>query len=189
VRIVPKVSAAHKQTRRRQIMDGARRAFAAHGYEATTVPVLEAETGLSRGAIFSYFRSKLELFVALAQDDQRRLLERWLTGGHEEVIRHVAEDDPEWIGVYLDVSRMLRTDPGLRARWQAMNPELQRELERKYTSLQERGEIRSDLALDTIGRFLGVVFDGLAVQQGARFGAPVDVKGTLELIRSALAPK
>ena len=38
-------------------------------------------------------------------------------------------------------------------------------------------------------RFLGIVFDGMAVQQGARFGAPFDVDGTLELLRSALAPK
>jgi AcrR family transcriptional regulator len=183
------VSQAHKEARRRQITEGARRAFAAHGYEATTVPVLEEEIGLSRGAIFSYFPSKLDLFVALAQEDQRRLLERWLEGGHEEVVRHVVEDDPEWIGVYLDASRMLRTDPALRARWEALNPELQQELERKYTALQERGEIRADLPLDTVGRFLGIVFDGLAVQQGARFGAPVDVGGTLELLRAALAPK
>jgi hypothetical protein len=84
---------------------------------------------------------------------------------------------------------MLRTDPALRARWEALNPELQQELERKYTALQERGEIRADLPLDTAGRFLGIVFDGLAVQQGARFGAPVDVGGTLELLRAALAPK
>jgi hypothetical protein len=35
--------------------------------------------------------------------------------------------------------------------------------------------------------FLGVVLDGLAVQRGAGF--PIDVAGTLELVRSALAPK
>jgi TetR/AcrR family transcriptional regulator, transcriptional repressor of aconitase len=186
---VPKVSEAHKERRRRQITDGARRAFAAHGYAGATVEVLEREIGLSRGAIFSYFGSKLDLFVALAQEDQRRLLDRWLEGGHEAVVRHIVEDDPQWIGVYLDAARMLRTDAELRARWEAMNPELEAELERRYAALQERGELRSDLPLDTIGRFLGVVLDGLAIQQGARFGAPVDVAGTLELLRSALRPK
>ena len=49
------------------------------------------------------------------------------------------------------------------------------------------GELRSDLTLNTLGRFLGVVLDGLAVQQGSRFG--IDVDGTIELVRSALAPK
>jgi len=175
--------------RRRQILDGATRAFARHGYAGATVAVLEHETGLSRGAIFSYFPSKLDLFVALAQEDQQRLLDRWIAGSFEAVIRHIVEDDPDWIGVYLDVSRMLRRDPTLRERWRTLNPELQNELERKFRALQDSGEIRSDLPLDTVGRFLGIVFDGLAVQQGARFGAPVDVEGTLELVRSALAPK
>jgi AcrR family transcriptional regulator len=186
---VPKVSDEHRQERRRQIMAGARRAFAHHGYEGATVSRLEEQTGLSRGAIFSYFPSKLDLFLALAQEDQHRLIERWLDGGFEEVVRHIAEDDPEWVAVYLDASRMLRTDPKLRERWQALNPGPQQELERRYTALRERGEIRADLPLDTVGRFLGIVFDGIAVQQGARFGAPIDVEGTIELLRSALAPK
>jgi AcrR family transcriptional regulator len=185
---VPKVTEAHREERRRQIMDGARRAFGELGYAGATVDVLEREIGLSRGAIFSYFPSKLDLFVALAQDDQRRLLARWIDGGFEAVIRHIVDEDPEWIGVYLDASRMLRTDPELRERWRTLNPELQAELERRFRALQERGEVRSDLPLDTVGRFLGIVFDGIAVQQGARFGAPVDADGTVELVRSALAP-
>ena len=185
---MPRVSEAHRTARRRQITDGARRAFGELGYAGATVEVLEREIGLSRGAIFSYFPSKLDLFVALAQEDQQRLLDRWIEGGFEAVIRHIVDDDPEWIGVYLDASRMLRTDPQLRERWRRLNPELQLELERVHRELQDRGEIRSDLPLDTVGRFLGIVFDGLAVQQGARFGAPLDVDGTVELVRSALQP-
>jgi AcrR family transcriptional regulator len=167
-------------------MAGARRAFARHGYEETTVPRLEAETGLSRGAIFSYFPSKLDLFVALAEDDQAQMIGRWLAEGFEGVVRHVGTD-PEWIGLYLDVPRMLRTDEELRERWLSFNPELRERLGSSLAELQAKGEVRSDLTLNTIGRFLGIVLDGLAVQQGARFG--VDVDGTLELVRSALAPK
>jgi len=168
---------------------GARRAFGANGYHGTTVELLEQEIGLSRGAIFSYFPTKLDLFVALAQEDQHRILELWLAGGHEAVVRHIVEDDPDWLGVYLDVSRMLRTDEALRARWQSLNPDAQKRLEARYTALQASGTIRSDVSLDTLGRFLGIVFDGLAVQQAARFGIPIDVEGTIELLRSALAPK
>jgi AcrR family transcriptional regulator len=186
---MPKVTDAHREERRRQIADGARRAFGAHGYAGATVEVLEREIGLSRGAIFSYFPSKLDLFVALAQEDQRRLIDRWLNQGWEGVVRHIVEDDPEWIGVYLDASRMLRTDPALRERWRTLNPEGQEALEAHYRRLQESGEIRDDVSLDTLGRFLGIVFDGIAVQQAARFGSPIDVDGTLELLRSAVRPK
>jgi len=186
---VPKVTEAHREERRRQITDGARRAFGEHGYAGATVEVLEREIGLSRGAIFSYFPSKLELFVALAQEDQRRLIDLWLERGFEGVVRHIVEDDPEWIGAYLDVSRMLRTDPELRDRWRALNPEGQTALEAHYRRLQESGAIRDDVSLDTLGRFLGIIFDGIAVQQAARFSSPIDVEGTLELLRSAVAPK
>ena len=186
---MPKVTEAHRQERRRQIGAGARRAFGEYGYAGATVEVLEREIGLSRGAIFSYFPSKLDLFVALAQEDQQQLIERWLDLGWEGVVRHIVEDDPEWIGESLDVSRMLRTDPELRERWNTLTPEGQRALEAKYGRLQESGEIRDDVPLETLGRFLGIVFDGIAVQQAARFGSPIDVEGTLELLRSALAPK
>jgi AcrR family transcriptional regulator len=186
---VPKVSEKHRAARRRQILDGARRAFAGHGYDRATVQVLEREVGLSRGAIFSYFPSKLELFLALAQEDQQRLLELWIDHGFDAVIRHIVDEDPDWIAVYLDASRLLRQDPELRRRWATLNPELQAKLEAQFLERVERGEIRSDLPLDTVGRFLGIVFDGIAVQQAASFAAPIDAAGTIELLRSALAPK
>ncbi|MFA7514515.1 MAG: helix-turn-helix domain-containing protein, partial [Mycolicibacterium vanbaalenii] len=55
---MPKVSEDHLAARRRQILDGARRCFADHGYERATVRRLEQSIGLSRGAIFHHFRDK-----------------------------------------------------------------------------------------------------------------------------------
>lgn len=186
---MPKVSNAHREERRRQIMDGARRAFGRLGYHGATVPELEAETGLSRGAIFSYFPTKLDLFAACAQDDRAQLLRLWIDHGYEAVLHHIGEDHPQWPTVYLDAARLLRDDPSLRERWEAMNPELSEELVASLAAQRERGEIRTDLPLETVGRFLGLVLDGLAVQVAAQFGPPVDVAGTAELIRSSLAPK
>ena len=59
-------------------------------------------------------------------------------------------------------------------------------LAERFEALQAAGELRSDLTLNTLGRFLGVILDGLAIQQGSRFG--IDVEGTIELVRSAIAP-
>ncbi len=183
---MPKVSEAHRAERRRQILDGARRAFAQHGYQNATVVRLEGEIGLSRGAIFSYFPTKLDLFLALAEEDQLRVGELWLAGGFPAVVRHVASD-PDWLGVYLDVPRMLRADDALRERWRSFNPELQTRLAERFAAEQAAGELRSDVTLETLGRFLGILLDGLALQQGAGFG--IDAEGTLELVRSALAPQ
>jgi AcrR family transcriptional regulator len=184
---MPKVSDAHREERRRQILDGARRAFARHGYEGATVRRLEEETGLSRGAIFSYFPNKWELFFALATEDQRDIGRLWLEQGFEGVVRRIGGEDPEWAGVYLEVARLLRTNPERREQWQARNPDLQAQIEEQLLQRRAAGLERDDLGLEAVGQFIGVVLDGLAVHLGA--GYPVDVEGTLELLRSALAPK
>ena len=64
------MSQEHLDARRAEILEGARRAFARYGYQGATVARLEAEIGLSRGAIFHYFDSKLDLFVELAVQDR-----------------------------------------------------------------------------------------------------------------------
>ena len=186
---MPKVSDAHREETRRQIAAGAATRSGEHGYAGATVEVLEREIGLSRGAIFSYFPSKLDLFVAPAQEDQRRLidlsLERRLGGrgaarrrGRPGVDRGV----PRRVA---DAAHRSRA----RDRWRSLNPEGQAALEARYRGPQESGEIRDDVPLETFGRFLGIVFDGIAGQQAARFGSRIDVDGTLELLRSALRPK
>src|SRR5581483_3962946 len=184
---MPKVSEAHREERRRQILAGARRAFSAHGYFGTNVATLEAAIGLSRGAIFSYYPTKLDLFTALAHEDRQRLGALWLEQGYEGLVRHIGEDDPEWIGVYLEVGRMLRTDPDLRERWATLSEDLQEQIVARYVQMQEAGELRGDLSFEVVLRFLGVVLDGLVTQQGA--GYPIDVEGTLALVRSALSPR
>jgi AcrR family transcriptional regulator len=116
---VPKVSAEHVEARREQILAGARRCFARFGYDGATVPRLEREIGLSHGAIFNYFDSKLDLFLALARADHDRFHRLWHEQGFAGLARHIAEADPSWLAVYLELHRRLHTDPELRKRWRA----------------------------------------------------------------------
>ena len=114
---MPKVSREHVEARRAQILEGARRCFARCGYEGATVPRLEREIGLSHGAIFNYFRSKLDLFVALAVEDHRRFHRLYGERGFAGLARHIAEADPAWLSVYLELHRRLYTDPELAKAW------------------------------------------------------------------------
>jgi AcrR family transcriptional regulator len=184
---MPKVSEQHREERRRQILDGARRAFGRHGYAGATVPVLEEEIGLSRGAIFSYYPSKLALFTALADDAREHEGDLWLEQGFDGVIRHVGEQEPEWIGIHAEIVRMLRSDPDLRVRWASLSGSgAQERIVQRYRDLQAAGELRADVPVESILRFLGVVLDGLVTQRSAGF--PLDVEGTVELVRAALQP-
>jgi TetR/AcrR family transcriptional regulator, transcriptional repressor of aconitase len=184
---VPKRSEEHLQARRDQILTGARHAFAKHGYEGATVVELEKEIGLSRGAIFNYYPSKLELFVALATEDEARILNTWVEQGFEAVLREIAEENPDWLGVYLENARFLRTDPAFRERWKSRNPELEQRAHERLAALQDQGELRDDVPLEQIGRFVGLIIDGIAVQVSSGF--PVDVQPVLELLEDAIAPR
>ena len=116
---MPKVSPEHVEARREQILSGARRCFARWGYDGATVPRLEKEIGLSHGAIFNYYRSKLDLFVALAHEDHERFHDVWRERGFEGLARHIADADPAWLSIYLELHRRLHTDAALRKKWRA----------------------------------------------------------------------
>ena len=111
---MPKVSEEHKQARREQILVGAQRAFARHGYEGATVHRLEEETGLSRGAIFSYFENKQALFIALVRRSSDRFVEIWLEHGYRALLEAIAHEDPEWLSVQIEAARRVRTDERFR---------------------------------------------------------------------------
>lgn len=61
---MPKVTAAHRERVRDQILDAAIACFAERGVRATTMAGIIAASGLSAGAIYGYFGSKQELAVA-----------------------------------------------------------------------------------------------------------------------------
>jgi AcrR family transcriptional regulator len=65
---VPKISPAHEQQRRAQILKAAMACFARQGYHSTSMDDVVRESGLSVGAIYSYFPSKQDLFLALSDD-------------------------------------------------------------------------------------------------------------------------
>ncbi|MGK8525225.1 TetR/AcrR family transcriptional regulator [Nocardia asteroides] len=63
---MPRVSEEHLERRRQQILDAARRCFARKGFHETSMQDVFAESGLSAGAVYRYFKSKDELITALA---------------------------------------------------------------------------------------------------------------------------
>jgi AcrR family transcriptional regulator len=64
--------ASTKAANRRAILKAARRVFALIGYEATTVRDIIRETELASGTFYNYFKSKEEVFQAIAEDSTHR---------------------------------------------------------------------------------------------------------------------
>lgn len=62
---MPKVTEAHRAARRDEILDAAQRVFAHGGYRGSSMADVIKASGLSAGAIYSYFAGKEELFRAV----------------------------------------------------------------------------------------------------------------------------
>lgn len=61
----PKVTEAYREAARAKILRAAEKVFARKGYNAASVDDIVKESSLSKGALYGYFDSKEELFLAL----------------------------------------------------------------------------------------------------------------------------
>jgi TetR/AcrR family transcriptional regulator, transcriptional repressor of aconitase len=184
---MPKISDERRAERLEQILEGARRCFAEHGYEGATVARLEREIGLSRGAIFNYFPSKEGLFVELAVRDSARMSEIWVEHGLEAVVREVMELDPAWLSVYLELFRRVRNDDEFRERIESRQKEIAPANRARIEEAQRGGEFRDDLGPREVGIFVNLVLNGLALMRAGGEELP-STDLVLSLLRDAIGP-
>jgi AcrR family transcriptional regulator len=112
----------------RRILDIARTAFAAGGFDSTTNRDLATEVGLTAGALYHYFGSKLDLYVAVHDDLQERVYGRFneaadgaagFLGKFEAVldVAHTMNREDPTLAAFLGVVRTdMRRHPEIRER-------------------------------------------------------------------------
>jgi len=183
---MPKVSAEHKEARREQILAGAQRAFARHGYEGATVARLEDETGLSRGAIFNYFENKEALFVELVRRSSDRFVEIWLDQGYRALLEAVTQEDPEWLSVQVEAARRVRTDERFRQQISRLEDDAVERRESWHARLQD--VTRGDVPVQVIAQFLGMLANGVAFARVTDDPMP-DLDQLMTLIETGVAPR
>jgi TetR/AcrR family transcriptional regulator, transcriptional repressor of aconitase len=82
---MPRVSDEHLERRRQQIIDAARVCFIRKGFHLTSMQDVFAESGLSAGAVYRYFKSKNEIIHAIATERQ---------GAAVQLLEGIVEQDP-----------------------------------------------------------------------------------------------
>jgi AcrR family transcriptional regulator len=82
---MPRVSDEHRERRRQQILDAARRCFVRQGFHQTSMADIFAEARLSAGAVYGYFKSKHEIIAAIAVD---------VIGNVTHLLEPIVEQDP-----------------------------------------------------------------------------------------------
>ncbi len=132
VKTARRLTRAEKQAETRAaLLDAAAEAFTRVGYEAATVDGITEAAGFSRGAFYSNFESKDELFISLVESRIRGSLadiadafrqgstaaERIRSGG--EFLDSLVAKDRQWCLLYMEFwSRAVR-DPKLKRRFAA----------------------------------------------------------------------
>jgi TetR/AcrR family transcriptional regulator, transcriptional repressor of aconitase len=98
---MPKVTQQHRDARREQILAAARRCFLRDGFHATSMQDLFAESGLSAGAVYSYFASKDDVIAAITEDNILGITEMIETIASQQPARPIGE-------VLADIMEMVR---------------------------------------------------------------------------------
>ncbi|MFV8380192.1 TetR/AcrR family transcriptional regulator [Corynebacterium hindlerae] len=163
---MPRVSDADLNERRREILVGARKCFAEHGYEGATVRLLEEATGKSRGAIFHHFADKETLFLEIGRQDALQMAETVAEEGLVQVMRDMLADPDrfEWLSTRLEITRLLRTDAAFRDRWQQQQAVLDDAVRRRLKANADAGTMRTDVDPEVLYLFLETMFDGLTAK-------------------------
>ncbi|OLS20850.1 MAG: putative HTH-type transcriptional regulator YfiR [Candidatus Thorarchaeota archaeon AB_25] len=167
---MPKVVPEYKEKARRSIIESAAQVFAEKGYHKTKMDDIAEKLGVSKGAIYQYFKSKEQIFV--------EVIDFFMQFKKDEVMSIILSDNPMRIAsaefLEMKIDRALHTqsfglDLFLEA---ARNESLRERMAEKYQKiydefighteeLKEKGVIKKDAEVGVVWRGIVALRDGL----------------------------
>ncbi len=120
-----------KDLTRRRLLDAARAVFLRHGFHATTVDMVAEEAGFTKGAVYSAFASKADLFLALYEErTERRAAQAAsiatvagadVAGQQSGAFADTLRRDRAWLLVLLEFWTFAARDEALRRRFASIH--------------------------------------------------------------------
>ena len=187
---------------RRRLLDAARESFTTRGYDNTTNREIAQAAGITTAAIYHYFPSKVELFVAVFIDVQQKVYDRFeaVMAEHDTFLARfdaifdamfdLSKDDPTLASFVVGVVTEAEHHPDLRDALQSVALRQRNFLRTLCAQAQERHELPESLPLQTaIDAMNGVIggFARLAVVVRDRQRLRAVAKVYKAMARSALA--
>jgi AcrR family transcriptional regulator len=123
--------AERKEDTRARLLASAARVFARRGFHAASVEEVAEDAGFSKGAVYSNFESKEELFLAMVEarfQDRLAAIRAAVAepGAPGEQARRSGDSfirtlaaDPEWPAVFMEFWAYAQRDPSVRRRFAA----------------------------------------------------------------------
>jgi AcrR family transcriptional regulator len=168
---MPKVVPSYKAEARARIVAAATRLFMAKGYRRTTMDDVADALGVSKGALYLYYPSKVDLLRAI-QAENRSMSRRWMDealerpgGAAWSFYRSLEEVFDQWAGheqvaLYFEILGEAAHDTEIRAAIRLDHREDLKSLRRFLTELRRRGALRSDVDLDVLAFMFIALFQG-----------------------------
>jgi len=166
---------AHRQTRER-LLDAAAEVFKRLGYNGASLDAVAEAAGYTKGAVYSNFATKADLFIALLEryveaeeaiqgvQLQAGSIEDFIDG-LDKTLEHQTRSDPEWVLLQIEFFLAAARDPAIRAKYLAGSAEMIEETGRAIEA--KLGEI--GLEAPFTGRELGILLNALAVGLALNF--------------------
>ncbi|MEU8510564.1 TetR/AcrR family transcriptional regulator [Kitasatospora sp. NPDC048722] len=169
---MPKGTTKRRPVTRAALLEAALAVFAEHGFQAATIEQVCTRAGYTRGAFYSNFGSKEELFLALFDQHSREILDRLaeladaLPAGEStlaEFAGRIARIDPaerDWYLVSTEFTLLAIRDP--QAGWVLARHDarLRAELARGLTAQLERVGLRLTVDAEELARLLIAIREG-----------------------------
>lgn len=161
---------------RRRILDAARRTFARMGYDGASIDEIAADAGLTKGAVYWHFSSKMDLFKAILLEQRTRELQEMpdlpalfaQADSPEEawtqVLLHVFNDlgsNRDWIWLLFEFITSSR-EPKIRELLGEGAADIFYALLRQFQVLQAQGHLSTEISPEEQVRFWGSLVNGLA---------------------------
>jgi AcrR family transcriptional regulator len=189
---VPKVTEAHLQARRQQIVDAATQCFADKGLHQTTMHDICQLAELSPGAVYRYFRSKEEIIEAMVEERRRQGIELMKAAGErndtvqalEELARtfFAKLEDPRGCALDIALWSEATSNPNVRERLREYSRAVRSAFAGIVSSLQQRGVVNPNLDPEAVAQVHVSFFEGLVVQRA--IDPQIDVWKYLEAVRA-----
>ena len=186
----PAVLTPKRAQTRARLLDAAFDVFARVGLGAATIDQIVEHAGYTKGAFYSNFESKTELFIALAFRENARRLEQIRAGSsavaavlatttdvpHDEPTRRdvvgrivrafleLQNERPEWLLIEQEARLLAMRDPDFASRLSEHHAELFAELRRLVGSLVESSALRLTIDLDVVLLALVSIFADMVRQ-------------------------
>lgn len=184
---MPRLTRAESQARtREQLVETAKLLFLRDGYSVTSLEKVADEAGFSKGAVYSNFRSKDELCLAVLDrihDEQVELVAGALAGaegvdGLLAAFQAWAErsiGDEAWTALEVEFATNARRDPHVRAELAARDKAIRDSIAGLLTGYAERFGITLPMPADDAATALLSLGIGLGVQRAIDPTIPVSV--------------